>query len=273
MHRRPTTLLADSIRSLGRWTLAALIAAGEVSVLLVEATTALIRQPQRRRTIVAQLYHIGYLSLPVVVVAGLAIGLVLAVQGYTTLRRFAAETAVGSMVASSMVTQLAPVTTALMIAGRVGSAIAAELGAMKISEQIDALRIMGTDPTAYLVAPRLLACVALMPFLTAIAAWVGIMGTAGLCLQVWHIDTGAFWAHIRDILWGWDVWTTLVKSSLFGATIALVSCRAGLRTEGGATGVGNACTEGVVVSSLLVLVLNFVFTVVSDRCWSAIYME
>ena len=249
-------------RRLGQMTLIGLEALGELTLLLVRVVRSLFRAPQRRRTVVAQLYHIGYLSLPVVIMTGLSTGLVLAVQAYMTLSKVSGESMTGAMVNFSLIAELAPVLAGLMLAGRVGSSVAAEIGTMKVTEQIDALRVMGTDPVAYLVAPRFLACVLLMPILTAICALVGIYAASLLATGVWKIDPGAYWEKHRQYVDTWDVFTSFIKALVFGATISLVACRKGLRTEGGAAGVGSACTEGVVTASSLILIGNFVMTLI-----------
>ena len=260
---RPDRLLIDATRGLGRLVIGSVQAVGQLAVLLVQVVRALLADPQRRRTIVDQLYRIGYLSLPVVILTGLATGLVLAVQAYHTLAKVQGETMVGAMVNYTIITELGPVLTGLMLAGRVGSAIAAELGSMKVTEQLDALRVMGTDPVAYLVAPRFLACVLLLPMLTATCIFVGIQAADLLAMGVWQIDRGAYWEKHAFYVAAWDIGVGLGKSLIFGGVIALVACRKGLRTSGGASGVGAACTEGVVAASVLILVFNFVLTLIA----------
>jgi phospholipid/cholesterol/gamma-HCH transport system permease protein len=245
----------------------ALVVAGQLGRLLADVIVALFVDRPRREVIVTQFYHIGYLSLPVVLITGISIGMVMAVQAYGTLIKFNAEVMTGPMVNFTMITQLGPALTALMVAGRVGSNMAAEIGTMRVTEQIDALRVMGTDPTSYLVAPRFLACVLLLPVLSAIAAAAGIIAGATLVVGIWQVDAGAYWFRSSQFLLIWDIVTGLSKTVVFGAIISLVSCRQGLRTTGGATGVGTACTLGVVQASLLILVANFLMTVVYNKLW------
>jgi phospholipid/cholesterol/gamma-HCH transport system permease protein len=252
---------------LGRFAVDTLRAVGEVGQLLMATLIALRRQPQRRSVLVTQLYHIGFLSLPVVLVGCVAIGLVLGVQSYATLRRFTAEVMCGPMVNFSLITQLAPVITGLMLAGRVGSNLAAEIGTMKVTEQIDALRVMGTDPIAYLVAPRFLACVLLSPILTAIDAGAGMIAGSFLVVDVWQVDGAAYWFQSAKYIRLYDIVTGLSKPIVFGGLIALVTCRRGLMTKGGATGVGEACTRGVVQASILVLVSNFLLSLLFQKIW------
>jgi phospholipid/cholesterol/gamma-HCH transport system permease protein len=159
------------------------------------------------------------------------------------------------------------VLTGLMVAGRVGSNMAAELGTMRVTEQLDALRVMGTDPISYLVVPRFLACVLLLPILSVIATVAGILASALLVLGLYQVDAGAYWFRSSQFLLPWDIFVGLMKPLVFGAIISLVGCRQGLMTSGGATGVGVACTRGVVQASLLILVANFLMTVVATRLW------
>lgn len=267
---RPARTARSFTELLGRFTVDGLVATGELGRLLRQVLVALWRQPQRREVIFTQLYHIGYLSLPVVLVSGVSIGLVMAVQGYATLSKFNAEVMSGPLVNYALVTQLAPVFTALIVAGRVGSNMAAEIGTMKVTEQLDALRVMGTDPIAYLVAPRFLACVLLLPLLTALATLAGVIAAHVLVVGLWQVDGGAYWHQTLKFMRGFDTVTGLSKPFVFGAIISLVACRRGLMTHGGATGVGEACTAGVVQSSLLIMVSSFVMTLIINQLWRLI---
>lgn len=255
-----TTLIASLLAQAGRSFLLFFAAAGALGMLFAQVMRATWRQPQRRRTLVIQMYSIGFQSLPVVVLTGLAIGMVLGVQLLVTLQAFKGESMTGAMVNFALFSQLGPTLTGLMLAGRVGSSIAAELGTMKVTEQIDALRTMGTDPVAYLVVPRFWACVALMPFLTAIACFAGVFGSAWLLTGVYGVPASSYWERAMDFNSWWEISTGLAKTCVFGGIIALIACRAGLATSGGATGVGRSCTEGVVSASILILLANFVMT-------------
>ncbi len=268
---RPVRTARGITALLGRWTLTTVATVGELGTLLRDVVRALMHDRQRRSVIVIQLYHIGYLSLPVVLLTGTSIAMVMAVQSFTTLARFNAEVMCGPMVNYAMVTQLAPVVTGLMLAGRVGSNMAAEIGTMKVTEQLDALRVMGTDPVAYLVAPRFLACVLLLPLLTALGAAAGIAAAAALATGVWRVDSGAYWARSNDYVAAWDILTGLGKTLIFGGILALVACRRGLQTRGGATGVGEACTQGVVQASVLVLIANFMLTLMLQKMWTVLF--
>lgn len=266
----PGRYVTSFTRQIGSGTLLAVNAIGDLTVLLARVLTAVVCEPQRRRTVVAQLYHIGYLSLPVVILTGISTGMVLAVQAYVTLSRVKGETMTGVMTNYAVIAELAPVLTGLMLAGRVGSSVAAELGSMKVTEQVDALQVMGTDPIAYLVAPRFLACVLLLPVLVAICAATGIAAADWLAGSVWEIDQGAYWEKHRQYVDTFDILASLFKGLVFGGIISLVACRKGLQTEGGAAGVGHACTEGVVTASILILVSNFVMTLVFQRLATAL---
>jgi phospholipid/cholesterol/gamma-HCH transport system permease protein len=268
---RPAKTALGFTQLVGRLTVEGLVAAGELTRLLLKVVRAVFKDRQRRPVIVTQLYHIGYLSLPVVLISGASIGMVMGVQSYATLVKFNAEVMSGPMVNYALVSQLAPVFTALMVAGRVGSNMAAEIGTMKVTEQLDALRVMGTDPVAYLVAPRFIACVALLPVLSALAGVAGIMAAAFLVIDVWQVDEGAYWFRTAQYMRSWDTLTGLAKTFVFGGIICLVACRRGLMTHGGATGVGEACTRGVVQGSVLVMVANFVMTLIFNKLWHVIY--
>ncbi len=252
---------------IGRTTIQGLVAAGQLGRLQAAVVRAIFKDRPRWDVIVTQFYHIGFLSLPVVLITGTAMGMVLGVQSYSTLAKFSAEVMSGPMVNYTMVAQIGPVLSGLMVAGRVGSNMAAEIGTMRVTEQIDALRVMGTDPVSYLVVPRYLACVMLLPVLSAIAALAGILAAAGLVVGIYQVDSGAYWFRSAQYLQPWEIFTGTVKTLVFGTIICLVSCRQGLMTTGGATGVGAACTRGVVQSSLLIIVFNFLMTLLFNKIW------
>jgi phospholipid/cholesterol/gamma-HCH transport system permease protein len=262
---------AAAISQRGRHILQFISMSGELAVLCRRVLVQLITDPQRTSVHISQMYRIGYLSLPVVMLTGISMSLVLAVQGYATLRTFNAETITGGMVNFSLITQIMPVLTGLTLAGRVGSSIAAEIGTMKVTEQIDALRVLGTDPISYLVAPRFLACVLLMPLITAIGAMVGMWAAAWMAIGLWRIDPAAYWYHSEEWITWWEIVTGLGKTLAYGAIIALIACRKGLSTEGGATGVGESCTGAVVDSSMLILVTTFLLTVLLQQIWDVFF--
>lgn len=252
---------------IGRTTIEGLVAAGQLGRMGAGVFKAFASDRPRWDVVITQFYHIGFLSLPVVLITGVAMGMVLGVQSYSTLAKFSAEVMSGPMVNYTMVAQIGPVLSGLMVAGRVGSNMAAEIGTMKVTEQIDALRVMGTNPISYLVAPRFLACVLLLPVLSSIAALAGILAAAGLVVGIYQVDSGAYWFRSAQYLQPWEIFTGIVKTLVFGTLISLVSCRQGLMTTGGATGVGTACTRGVVQASLLIIIFNFLMTLLFNKIW------
>ncbi|WP_459554494.1 MlaE family ABC transporter permease [Lacunimicrobium album] len=203
------------------------------------------------------MYRIGVQSLPVIIVTGAFIGMVLAVQTYDQLRVMGIETRIGSIVNISLLKELGPVLAATMLAGRVGSAIAAELGTMRVTEQIDALTALGANPVHYLVVPRFLACVTLIPALTLVADGMGILAGWQFSTHVLGINSFHYWHHSYTYIGLWDVFTGVFKSIFFGGSIAIVACHRGFHSDAGAEGVGKAATESFVYSFVLILMIDF----------------
>ena len=224
------------------------------------ATRATFSRPFYFHDVVEQLDAIGLGSLTVVLLTGLFTGAVLALQSGLTLDQFGARPVVGRLVSASMVKELGPVLTALMLAGRVGSGIAAELGSMVVTDQINALRALGTDPIRKLVVPRLIAGVLMAPILTVIADFVGIFGGSVIAIQQLQVPSVVYWKSITDGLYMQDVWMGLAKPFFLGLAIVSIGCHVGLRTKGGTQGVGRATTNAVVAASVAVLVLDFFIT-------------
>jgi phospholipid/cholesterol/gamma-HCH transport system permease protein len=210
-----------------------------------------------RRTFLPVCFSIGYQSASVVVLTGFFIGMVLAVQSVMQFQKLGFATWTGTVTNVSVIRELGPVLAATMLAGRVGSAMAAELATMRVSEQIDALSCLGANPVHYLVVPRFLACVLLIPLLTAAADMAGIVGSALLCIHVYGIEPHHYWLHSRDMVRLFDVIAGMIKPTCFGAVIALISCHRGFRSKAGAEGVGRAATEAFVYSFVAILVLDF----------------
>ena len=210
--------------------------------------------------VIEQLEAIGLGSLTVVLLTGIFTGAVLALQSGLTLDQFGARPVVGRLVSASMVKELGPVLTALMLAGRVGSGIAAELGSMVVTDQINALRALGTDPVRKLVVPRVIAGVLMAPVLTVIADFMGILGGGIIAIQQLQVPSSVYWKSITDGLYMEDVWMGLVKPFILGFAIVSIGCHVGLRTKGGTQGVGRATTNAVVAASVAVLVLDFFIT-------------
>jgi phospholipid/cholesterol/gamma-HCH transport system permease protein len=212
------------------------------------------------RDIVEQFDAIGVGSLTVVVLTGLFTGAVLALQSGFTLDQFGARSEVGRLVGASMIKELGPVLTGLMVAGRVGSGIAAEIGSMVVTEQISALRALGTDPVRKLVLPRVMAGLIMVPILTVIANAVGMVGAWLIALNQLGVATGIYWNSVINSLWVQDVWMGLLKPFFLGFAIVTIGCHVGMRTSGGTQGVGRATTNSVVASSVAVIAVDFFVT-------------
>ena len=226
--------------------------------------TTFSKRPRWQETI-DQAYKIGWQSQAVVVVTGAFTGMVFAVQTFLQFHKVKMDTAVGPVVSVAMTRELAPVLTALMVAGRVGAAIAAELGTMKVTEQLDALRSMGTAPVDYLAVPRFIALMVGLPLLTAEAMFCGILSGFVVGVNMCGIDQAYFLNHMYEFTTAKDVTSGLIKSVFFGMFIALISSYKGFNASEGAEGVGRATTEAVVASSLTVLIANFFITVVFSK--------
>lgn len=218
-----------------------------------------------RRLVVASLHQIGVRSLPVICLTGAFIGMVLAVQAYYQFRTFGMESRLGVMINLSMYRELGPVLAATMLAGRIGSAIAAELGTMKVTEQIDALASMGASPVQHLVVPRFLACLAMIPMLTIAAIAMGVIGGAFYCIYVFGVDPYFYFQNAREGTSGWDIAYGVIKSFFFGGAIAIISCYRGFHSSAGAEGVGRAATISFVQSFVTILVLDLFLSIALDR--------
>jgi phospholipid/cholesterol/gamma-HCH transport system permease protein len=219
-----------------------------------------VRPPIDVRNLLKQIEEVGIKSIPVVLITGAFTGMVLALQSYTGFKRFNAEAFVGTVVALSMTRELGPVLSGLMVSGRVGSAMAAELGTMQVTEQIDALYTLATNPIKYLIVPRFLASVIVMPILTLFADVVGILGGYLVSVNLLGSNPTIYIRRTFDYLDLEDFYTGLLKSVVFGMIIAIVGCYQGFHTQGGAEGVGKATTKAVVMSSLLILIANYFIT-------------
>ena len=218
------------------------------------------RRPFKIRAILEQMEEIGVNSIPVVAITALSTGGVLALQSFEGFKRFGAESMTGTVVALSMTRELGPVLTGLIVAGRAGSAMAAQLGTMKVTEQIDALYTLSANPIKYLIVPRFLAAVIMLPALTATADAVGIIGGAGISVYKLEANPITYMNKTFDFLELNDIYSGLLKSTVFGAIIAIVCCYQGFYTRGGAEGVGRATTRSVVISSIMILVTDYIMT-------------
>lgn len=242
------------------WLKAQLLDVQEYIRLVGRTLRASVSRPFYFHDVVEQFDYIGIGSLTVVLLTGLFTGAVLALQSGITLDQFGARSLVGRLVSASMIKELGPVLTALMITGRVGSGIAAELGSMGVTEQISALRALGTDPVRKLVVPRVLAGVFMVPVLTVISDAIGITG--GWLIAVWELNVASsvYWTSILESIWMPDIWMGLIKPFFLGFSIVTIGCHVGLNVRGGTQGVGRATTKAVVVGSVAVLAVDFFLT-------------
>ncbi len=218
------------------------------------------RPPYDLRQLVRQMVRVGVDSLPVVLLTALFTGMVMALQTFSTLKRVNAEGFVGTLVALSMVRELAPVISSLLIAGRCGSAMGAELGTMRVTEQIDALEVLATDPVHYLMVPRVWATVLMLPLLIVVADAVGIAGGYLISVLYFGSNPVTYMENTFRFMDTADVTSGLVKAAVFGLIVAVVGCQKGFYTRGGAEGVGRATTRAVVLASITMLISDFFLT-------------
>jgi phospholipid/cholesterol/gamma-HCH transport system permease protein len=228
--------------------------------LCLDTIRAAFSRPFYAHDLVEQLEVIGLGSLTVVLLTGFFTGAVLALQSGMTLDQFGARPYVGRLISASMIKELGPVLTALMLAGRVGSGIAAELGSMVVTEQVSALRALGTDPIRKLVVPRVLAGFIMTPILTVVANAVGLLGGWLMAVSQLRVASSVYWQSVVDGLYIEDLWMGLLKPFFLGFIIVTIGCHVGLRTKGGTQGVGRATTSAVVAASVMVLVVDFFVT-------------
>jgi phospholipid/cholesterol/gamma-HCH transport system permease protein len=242
------------------WLKAAVLEVQDYLRLLGQIGRGLVSRPIYTRDIIEQLDAIGIGSLTVVILTGLFTGMVLALQSGLTLDQFGARSVVGRLVSASMVKELGPVLTALMVTGRVGSGIAAELGSMTVTDQIAALRALGTDPVRKLVIPRVLAGTIMVPILTIISDGVGMVGGMVISVTQLKVASTIYWSNAVEGLFMADIWMGLIKPVVLGFALVTIGCHVGLRARGGTQGVGRATTNAVVSASVLVLVIDFLLT-------------
>lgn len=223
------------------------------------------------RLLVQQMYEVGVKSVPVVSITGAFIGMVMAIETYPEFKTFGQENRLGSVIVLSVVKQIGPVMAAMMLAGRVGGALTAELGTMNVTEQLDALRVMGADPIRYLVVPRFLACVILTPVLTIYSDLMGIIGGWVIAVKFLEVPNSPFWHYAKASVEIWQVNEGVVKSIFFGGAIGLISCYKGFNCGSGASGVGRACTQAFVTSFISIIVMNFIFAEIAQELYRSIY--
>ncbi len=253
-------LIVRFFNSVGATTLSLFKVAGEMSILFVSTVRCIISNKMRYKLTMKQIEFIGIKSIPIVVLTGAFTGMVFGIQTYVGFKDFGAESMSGSLVTLAMVTELGPVLTGLMVAARVGSSIAAELGTMKVTEQIDALDAMGINTIDYLVAPRLVAAAIVFPMLNVICITCGLIGGYAVNVlflgvnSVEYVDQSVLYVGFIDLL------NSLVKSFVFGLVIVTVACYKGLNTRLGAEGVGKSTTQSVVISCVLILLFDYIIT-------------
>lgn len=252
----------DFLARVGRVFLIFLAASGRLALFAVTAVSHCLRPPFYPRLIARQMIDIGYYSLPVVGLTALFTGMVLALQTHTGFSRFAAESAVATVVVLSMTRELGPVIAALMVAGRIGAAIAAEIGTMRVTDQIDALSTLSTNPYKYLVVPRLLAGVITLPMLVLVSDIIGVFGGFLVATYKLGFNPTGYIQQTSDYMRSEDVMSGLEKAAVFGFIVALMGCYHGYYSRGGAQGVGAATTYAVVSASIMILLFDYVLTAI-----------
>lgn len=245
------------IELLGRYIMSFAEELGRILLLLYSTLKQMVLLPFEIRNTFKQMLEVGIRSLPVVLITAIFTGMVFALQTFTGFKRFGAEALVGTVVALSMTRELGPVLTGLIVAGRAGAAMAAELGTMRVTEQIDALETLATNPIKYLVVPRFIAGIFMLPALTIVTDIIGIIGGYLITVGLFEVSSTLYWKRTWDYLEVSDIYNGLVKSGFFGASIAIISCYKGFYTRGGAEGVGKATTGAVVLSSMTILVSDY----------------
>ena len=249
------------------WILDFLMELGAMARFTRDSVFSIFLPPYKRSITRRQMDDIGVGSLPIVTLTGLFMGLVLALQGIVELRNIGATSYIGRAIGTTVIRELGPVLSSMMVAARAGSAIAAELASMAIGEQIDALRAEGSDPVKKLVEPRLVACTLVMPLLTMFCDFIAFIGGWIVACQIVKVSTFFYWDSVFEVLTPAFVWGGLIKSLTFGFLIGVVSCYAGMSTTFGSAGVGEATTRAVVISSISILALDFLLTKIFIVTW------
>ena len=252
--------IQSSFYQIGKMVFTIFSSIGEIVIFFLDCLKYLFTDKFYPRILVQQLIKVGYNSLPVVGLTSIFTGMVLALQSYTGFSRFSAESAIPNVVVLSITRELAPVLAGLMVAGRAGASIAAEIGTMKVTEQIDALRTLSTNPFNYLFIPRILAGIISLPFLVFIGDIIGVFGGYLICTKVLNFNAVVYLQNTYNFVQFLDVFSGLVKASVFGFIITLMGCYHGFNAKGGAQGVGLSTTYSVVSSSILILLMNYILT-------------
>ncbi len=252
--------LLDILAAIGRIVLGLCQGAGRLAIFAVQGLSHIVRPPFYPRLIGQALVEFAYFSLPVVALTAVFTGMVLALQSYTGFSRFSAQSAVANLVVLSVTRELGPVLAGLMVAGRVGAAMAAELGTMRVTDQVDALATLSTNPMKYLVAPRLLAGIIALPLLVLLADILGVLGGFIVSVLKLGFNVSEYLTNTVNFVETQDVVSGLVKAAVFGFLVALMGCYQGYNSRGGAQGVGAATTAAVVSASILILAFDYVLT-------------
>jgi phospholipid/cholesterol/gamma-HCH transport system permease protein len=250
----------NPLATIGRVFIGFLAGLGRIAIFAANTISHCVRPPFYPSLIGRQMMDIGFFSLPVVGLTALFTGMVLALQSYTGFARFQAEGAVATVVVLSMTRELGPVIAGLMVAGRIGASMAAEIGTMRVTEQIDALVTLSTNPFKYLVVPRVLAAVAMLPLLVLVADVIGVLGGYLVAVYKLNFNMSSYLRQTVDFLEWMDVVSGLVKAAVFGFLIAMLGCFHGYSSGGGAQGVGRATTNSVVSASIMILVVDYMLT-------------
>ncbi len=254
------SLLLDMCQGVGHSILKSLQSIGVMSIFVGKSIVHVFTPPWYPKLLLRQIIDIGYYSLPVVGMTAIFTGMVLALQSYTGFTRFNAESAIAGVVALSVTRELAPVLAGLMVAGRIGASIAAEIGTMRVTEQIDALTTLSVNPYKYLIVPRIVAGTLMLPALVLIADIIGIYGGYIVSIYTLGFSEGSYLTQTWDILEFNDVFSGLVKAAAFGFVVTIMGCYHGFNSDRGAQGVGAATTYAVVSASILILISNFLLT-------------
>ena len=259
-----TRVAVDPVANLGGQLVRYCEALGGVVLFSFSTLGWLVCRRPAKGTLLPNFFQIGVQSMPVVALTGTFIGMVLAVQSYAQFAVMGLESRLGAIINMTLVRELGPVLAATMLAGRVGSSMAAELGTMRVTEQIDALAVMGANPIHYLVVPRLVACLLLIPALTVMADFMGVAGGFFFSTVLLGVDIQHYWEHSRQVVGSFDLFSGMFKSLFFGVTIAIVSCYQGFKSDHGAEGVGRAATNAFVYSFVVILLFDLLLGISLD---------
>jgi len=265
--------MADWIADCGATALDWVLGLGNMALFTFRTFGWLTTRLPPRETILPNFYQIGVLSLPVIALTGTFIGMVLVVQSYSHFREMHMETQLGAVINMSLVRELGPVLAATMLAGRVGSAMAAELGTMRVTEQIDALSAMGANPIHYLVVPRFLGCLVLIPTMVILADFMGVAGAFFYAVYLLDVDMHHYLQNSQEFVGNFDLFAGMFKSLFFGAAIALIGCYRGFHCDPGAEGVGRAATTAFVHSFVMILLLDLLLGIVLDGIYYTLWPQ